>query len=123
MVAQLNDSRVQRLSVNPAQGVQGVKNVAGNLTKKPVTLGFAMMVMVAFTLDIIGLFVNEFPGVGIVISIIATIIFVPWFYFSGIKFDGKRIGSMGATSILEYIPFVGNMPFITLNVIYSYYSN
>ncbi len=102
--------------------VQNPTKILGNVTKKPITLNFICMCGVASIFDIIGLFVNEIPGVGIAIEIIADITFIPWFYFSGIKFNAKRIGSMATTSVLESIPIVGNLPLILVNVIYSYYS-
>lgn len=118
MAAQLErPSRVERL--NPKKAL----DTAANITKKPITMNFVLMCIVAGILDIIGLFTNELPGVGIVISIIADVIFIPWFYFSGIKFNSKRIASMLGMNIVEDIPIIGNFPFIILNVIYSYYSN
>lgn len=108
---------------NPVNQIANVKNVAKNILKKPITLNFICMIIVAVALDLIGFFATTIPGVGIVLSIIYNIIFIPWFMFSGVKFNMKKIGSMGATSILEYIPIIGNLPFMTVNVIYSYYSN
>jgi hypothetical protein len=118
-------SRVERVGSggnNPIGGIVGAKKAINNLTKKPITLNFICMLAVVGVLDIVGVFTSEFPGVGIVLSILYNIIFIPWFYFSGIKFNLKKIGTMGTTSILEYIPIVGNLPFMTLNVVYSYYS-
>ena len=37
--------------------------------------------------DRLGFFTSEFPGVGIILSIIYNIIFIPWFMFLGIKFN------------------------------------
>ncbi len=111
-------SRIQ----NPINRVQGAQRAIKNITKKPVTLNLVCMCMVAGVLDIIGLFATTIPGVGIMISIISATIFIPWFYFSGIKFNLKKISTFGTTSILEMIPIIGNMPFILLNVLYSYYS-
>ncbi len=136
MAAQLNPrpSRIERptfeekvIDIKNYRAVKAnvMKNPAkilGDVTKKPMTLNFVCMCAVAGMFDIIGLFVNEIPGVGIAIEIIADVTFIPWFYFSGIKFNAKRIGSMATTSILESIPVVGNLPFILINVIYSYYS-
>lgn len=107
---------------NPIKQINNAKKVVKNLTKKPITLNFICMIMVVGVLDLIGAFTSEIPGVGIMLSLIYNIIFIPWFYFSGIKFNAKKIGSMGTTSILEYIPLVGNLPLMTINVIYSYYS-
>lgn len=108
---------------NPVNQITNAKNVAKNVLKKPITLNFICMIMVVGVLDLIGLFTSEIPGVGIVLSILYNVIFIPWFYFSGIKFNMKKVGSIGATSILEYIPVIGNLPLMTVNVIYSYYSN
>jgi len=116
----MDDAKSYRVVASNA--IKNPAKVLGNVTKKPMTLNFICMCAVASVFDIIGLFLNEVPGVGIAIQIIADTTFIPWFYFSGIKFNGKRIGSMASTSILESIPFVGNLPFILLNVIYSYYS-
>lgn len=120
-------SRIERIASlggnkNPLNKINDVKNVAGNVMKKPLTINFIFMVIVSGILDLIGFFTSEIPGVGIALSILYNIIFIPWFYFSGVKFNMKKIGSMGATSILEYIPIVGNLPFMTVNIIYSYYS-
>jgi hypothetical protein len=125
MVAQLAErpSRIERgPAENPMNRIGGATKAVKNITKKPVTLNFVCMCAVAGVLDIIGLFTSEVPGVGIAISIISATIFIPWFYFSGVKFNMKKIGTFGTTSILEMIPIVGNAPFIILNVIYSYYS-
>jgi len=116
MVAQLRPSRVER--VDPRQVIKTISNI----TKKPLTLNFICMLMVAGVLDIIGLFASAIPGLGVVLSIIYNVIFIPWFLFSGVKFNAKKIGSMGATSILEYIPMIGNLPLMIINIFYSYYS-
>lgn len=108
---------------NPRNQIANAKNVAKNLTKKPITLNFICMLIVSGTLDFIGFFATTIPGVGILLSIIYNVIFIPWFMFSGVKFNMKKISSMGATSIFEYLPIIGNLPFMTVNVIYSYYSN
>ena len=135
MVAQLDYSRVQRPSLSEKiadtnsyrvmrdNAVKRPDVIMKNALKKPVTFNFMCMIAVASTFDIIGIFLNEFPGVGVVISVIADLTFIPWFYFSGIKFNSKRIASMGTMSILEDIPVVGNLPLIVVNVIYSYYSS
>ncbi len=125
MAAQLErPNRVDRVNddSSPINRVMGTKKAVGNITKKPITLNFICMVMVAVVLDLIGLFTGEIPGVGIALTIIYNTIFIPWFIFSGVKFNMKKIGSMGTMSILEFIPIVGNLPFMTLNIVYSYYS-
>lgn len=104
---------------NPVNQIANVKNVAKNVFKKPVTLNFICMVTVATILDLFSLI----PGVSILVSILYNVIFIPWFIFSGVKFNMKKIGSMSASSILEYLPFISFLPFMTINVIYSYYSN
>ncbi len=104
---------------NPVNQITNAKNVAKNITKKPITLNFICMLAVSIILDLLSLI----PAISILISILYNVIFIPWFFFSGVKFNMKKIGSMGATSILEYIPFISFLPFMTLNVIYSYYSN
>lgn len=116
----INDAKNYRVVASNA--IKNPAKILGNVTKKPMTLNFICMVMVAGVLDIIGFFTSEIPGVGIVLSFLYNVIFIPWFYFSGIKFNLKKIGTMGTTSILEYIPIIGNMPFMLVNVIYSYYS-
>ncbi|MBC7766545.1 hypothetical protein H7Y21_00935 [Arenimonas sp.] len=108
--------------LNSLNKISDVKNTVGNVFKKPLSLNFICMFMVSGTLDIIGVFTTEFPGFSILLSILYNIIFIPWFYFSGIKFNMKKIGSMGATSILEDIPIVEALPWMTINTIYSYYS-
>jgi hypothetical protein len=102
--------------------VGNVRNTTKNILKKRITLNFICMLIVSGTLDLVGFFATIIPGVGILLSIIYNVIFIPWFYFSGIKFNMKKIGSMGTTSILEYIPIIGNLPLMTVNTIYSYYS-
>lgn len=113
-------SRVERGvgNRNPVNQVNNAKNVAKNVLKKPVTLNFVCMLLVSITLDLL----SFIPGISILISILYNVIFIPWFFFSGVKFNMKKIGSMGASSILEYIPFLSFLPFMTLNIIYSYYS-
>lgn len=123
-------SRVERIAsiggnknpLNSLNKVNDVKNTVGNVFKKPLSLNFICMLLVSGALDIIGILTSPIPGVSIALSILYNIIFIPWFYFSGIKFNMKKIGSMGATSILEYIPVVEALPMMTINVIYSYYS-
>lgn len=121
-------NRVERMSSNigdknnSKNQINNVKNLGKNVFKKPITLNFICMCLVAGTLDIISFFTSEIPGVGVFLSIIYNVIFIPWFYFSGVKFNMKKISSMGVTSILEYIPIIGNLPFMISNVIYSYYS-
>lgn len=123
-------SRIERVAslggdknpLNSLNKINDVKNTVGNVFKKPLSLNFICMFMVSGTLDIIGVFTTEFPGFSILLSILYNIIFIPWFYFSGIKFNMKKIGSMGATSILEDIPIVEALPWMTINTIYSYYS-
>ncbi len=104
---------------NAKSSINNAKYVAKNVFKKPVTLNFICMLAVSIILDLFSLI----PGISIFISILYNVIFIPWFFFSGVKFNMKKIGSMGATSILEYIPFISFLPFMTLNVVYSYYSN
>jgi len=120
-------NRVERVAsvggaANPVNQITNAKNVAKNVFKKRITFNFVCMILVAGTLDIIGMFLSTVPGIGAVISFIAACIFIPWFYFSGIHFNLTKISTMGGTSILEFFPLTGNLPFITINVIYSYYS-
>lgn len=90
---------------------------------RPSFINFACMVIVAGIFDVIGLFTAEVPFVGATITLISNVIFIPWFHVSGMKFNNKRVISMAAQTIAESIPFVGNLPLITVNVIYSYYSS
>jgi hypothetical protein len=94
-----------------------------NTHNRPSFINFMCMILVAIVFDSLGLFLSEIPGVGTVIVFISDIIFIPWFYMSGMKFTNKRAVAMGAQTIAESIPFIGNLPLITVNVIYSYYSN
>jgi hypothetical protein len=104
---------------NPINQINKAGDIAKNVFKKPITLNFICMVLISVTLDLLSLI----PGFNILISILYNILFIPWFYFSGIKFTIKKISSMGVTSIIEYIPIVSILPAMTLNTIYSYYSN
>jgi hypothetical protein len=80
------------------------------------------MILVAIILDVLGLFLAEL-GIGFIFAFLGFIIFTPWFHFSGIaKFDIKRAVSMGLTSIAEIFPITGNLPLITANVFFTYYS-
>lgn len=90
---------------------------------RPSFINFVCMLAVGAVFDVIGLFVSEIPFVGAGLSFISTCIFIPWFHFSGMKFNNKRVISMGVQTISEAIPLVGNLPLITVNIIYSYYSN
>ena len=120
MATQLNYNRVERqvLKDSPLNAI----NAVSGFTKKGINLNIICMVLVAGTLDLIGFFVNEVPFAGIIIIVIADIIFIPWFHFSGIKFTPKIIGSMTVGTGIEAIPILGNLPAITSFVIYSYYS-
>ncbi len=115
MVTQLE--RPSRITRGIDNNIKTNKNI-----NKSINLNFISMLSVGLLLDGIGVFLNFIPGIGIIISFISNLIFIPWFYFSGIKFTGKKIASMGATSILEYIPLIGNLPLITTNIVFSYYS-
>lgn len=90
---------------------------------RPSMFNFICMVMVAAVFDTFSLFLGEVPLVGAGIVLIADMVFIPWFYMSGMKFTNKRIIGMGIQTIAESIPLVGNFPIITINVIYSYYSS
>ena len=91
-------SRVERVAslggdknpLNTLNKAKDIKNVAGNVFKKPLSLNFICMFIVSVTLDIIGVFTTELPGFSILLSILYNIIFIPWFYFSGIKFNMKK---------------------------------
>jgi hypothetical protein len=106
--------KIERLS--------NIKDTVNMVTSKPLTLNFICMILVAIVLDALGFFLAEF-GVGFIFSLLGLLIFTPWFHFSGIaKFDTKRAVSMGTTSILEIFPITGNLPLITANVFFTYYS-
>lgn len=122
MVAQLNPSRVERL--NPANKAGQAINAAENLKKKGITLNFVCMVMVAAVMDILSFFLSEIPGVGIIFSILSLVVFIPWFAFSNIIkiTDLPKIFSMAFTALGEGIPIIGNLPCITANVFFTYYS-
>jgi hypothetical protein len=109
-------SRIERKIYQEPEEVVPVRS-------RPSFVNFAFMVLVAIVFDIIGLFTAEVPFVGAGISITSSVIFIPWFYMSGMNFNNKRVVSMAAQTIAESVPFVGNFPLITVNVIYSYYSS
>lgn len=122
MAEELDYSRVERRQVED----DVIENIPVKDSKKknrPSKFNFVLMVLVAAVLDILGIFLGFIAGAGLALEIVANLIFIPWFHFSGMKFTGKRIGLMGATTILESIPIIGSLPFITLNVILSYYFN
>ena len=126
MATQLRPSRITRGAPGPAGKIQQVVNAKEMLSmvkSKPFTFQFLAMLLVAGVLDIFSFFLSEF-GVGFIFSILGLIIFVPWFYLTGVvQMDIKKLTSMGSTTILELFPITGNLPCITLNVFYSYYSN
>jgi hypothetical protein len=111
-------SRIERKRYQPEEERDEVP-----VHTRPGFINFALMISVAVVLDIIGAFSNEVPGVGVVIVLIADVIFIPWFHFSGMKMNGKRIISTTIETVGESIPLVGNAPLITINVILSYYLN
>ena len=87
---------------------------------RPGLVNAISMVCVAVVFDIISLA----PGANDIMIFIANLVFIPWFYMSGMKFTNKRIASLGVTTIIEAIPFLSGFPMITVNVVYSlYYSD
>lgn len=72
---------------------------------------------IAIMLDLI----SFIPGANDVTTILADIIFIPWFMILGIKFTGKRALSFGAMTIVEIIPGLSIIPMITISSIYSLY--
>lgn len=124
-------SRVERIGAskiggkaNPINKAQNVVSASKNVFKKGITLEFICMALVAGTLDILSLFLSEFPGVGIIFSILALVIFIPWFYFSkNVNFSIDKMISMTLMAVGEGIPIVGNLPCITANVFFTYYSD
>ncbi len=115
-------SRITRVTpVNKAE--QGI-NAGKNLFKKGITLNFIFMATVAIALDLLSLFLSEIPGVGIIFSILSLVIFIPWFIFSGVLKinDTHKMIAMAFTAIGEGFPIIGNLPCITLNVFFTYYS-
>ena len=82
-----------------------------------------MLLVAFFIFDIPGLILDFIPGFGVFIVFLSDMVFIPWYYFSGMKFTGRRIGIMGVSTILESLPIIGNLPLITFGVVASYYSN
>lgn len=113
-------SRIER---KVYQEPEDLYSTTQNTHSRPSFINFMCMILAAIVFDGLGLFLGEIPGVGTVIVFISDMIFIPWFYMSGMKFTNKRIVAMGAQTIAESIPFIGNFPLITVNVVYSYYSN
>jgi len=109
---------------SPINKAGSAVNATQNLFKKGITFNFICMALVAGTLDILSFFLSAIPGVGIMFSILSLIIFIPWFAFSGvIKIgDVSKMISMAFTAIGEGIPIIGNLPCITINVFFTYYS-
>lgn len=117
MAEELDYGRVERTRPVP-------ETVAPMAQKgRPSLMNFVGMLSVAIALDAVGLILNVAPGIGFTLQIIADIIFIPWFYFSGMSFTGKRIGVLGFTTVVESIPVLGNLPFLTLGIVASYYLN
>jgi hypothetical protein len=117
-------SRITRApgSLGKVERMANVKDTLSMMKKKPVTLNFALMIGVAVVLDAFSFFLSEF-GVGFIFSILAAVMFIPWFYFTkSIGFNMSRAVSMASTFILELFPLTGNLPCITINVFYTYYS-
>ncbi len=116
-------SRIERRVYQPEIFEDDIENTLTPQTHRPGIVNFACMIIVGATFDIVGFFLSEIPFVGAGIVIVADLIFIPWLHFSGMKFNNKRVVATAAQTIGEAIPFVGNMPLITINIIYSYYSN
>lgn len=110
-------TRVERLSYEPDQDV----SVADQDTPKKLSLVHAFfMIVVAMVLDML----SFIPFINTVVVVFADILFIFWFFMVGIRFNNKKIISLGTTTIIEAIPFLGWIPMITLNVVYSlYYSD
>lgn len=90
---------------------------------RPSFPNFLAMIIVAMFFDGVGIFTNEIPGVGFVIVMISNLIFIPWFYASGMKINSKRITVLGFETFGESIPIVGNLPLITGSILMNYYLN
>ncbi len=118
-------SRIERgLPNNPINKAETAINATKNVFEKGITLNFICMVIVALILDIFSFFLSEIPGVGIIFSVLSLVIFIPWFAFSGIIkiSDIGKMVSMAFTALGEGIPVIGNLPCITINVFFTYYS-
>jgi hypothetical protein len=108
-------SRIERKVYREPEQV--VSNAEHN---RPSLVNAMFMICFAIIFDAISLA----PGANDITIFVANLIFIPWFYMSGVKFTNKRITSLGVTTIIEAIPFLGAFPMITVNVIYSlYYSD
>ncbi|HLP44027.1 MAG TPA: hypothetical protein VK145_02000, partial [Candidatus Nanoarchaeia archaeon] len=66
----------------------------------------------------------EFFAIGVIANTILTIfgylIFLPWFWFHGIRFQGKTTKTLGLGTLLEFIPVVNALPAWTFMVIRIY---
>lgn len=75
------------------------------------------MIGIAIMLDV----VSFIPGANDVTTILADVIFIPWFMILGMKFTGKRALSVGVMTLVEAIPGLSIIPMITISNIYSLY--
>ncbi len=75
------------------------------------------MVCVALLYDVLQILL-DFIGAGWLLVPVAYLHFSLWFYLHGIKFfSGKRIKSLGAGALLEFIT-AGIIPATTFNVLF-----
>ncbi len=118
MAEELDYSRVERMRVDEPSD-QPSTYIEEKSHNRPAFLNFIAMLCTAIALDIGSII----PVIGDAIDLLALIIFIPWFYFSGMTFTNKRIGFMSVTSILEALPVVQMAPFLTINIITAYWIN
>lgn len=112
-------TKIERKIYQPEEDIDSAESTYERSSFRGGIVNKILILTVAFILDIISLI----PAVNDATIIVADIIFISWFYFSGVKFSPRRIISFGATNIIEVIPYASAVPMILINVAYCLYSS
>jgi hypothetical protein len=81
-------------------------------------LNAASLVTFAIFADIVGAIISLIPGVSILVTIVGWLILNLWFTMLGVGFmDGRRIGTMLASIVVEAMPVLNILPGFTVAVI------
>jgi hypothetical protein len=94
------------------------------MTKKPITKWtFAGWLTIAILMDLVQI-ILDFLAVGVIANTILTIfgyiVFLPWFWLHGIRFQGKTAKTLGLGTLLEFIPVINALPAWSFMIIRVY---
>jgi hypothetical protein len=91
------------------------------ITKKPSKINFvnaAGLIIFGLIVDIIGALIGWIPGISLLISVIGWSIVNLWLTLLGIGFmNGRRIGTMFTSMIVEAVPVLNILPGFTVAII------